>query len=91
MTQCLLLSRKERRSQNYETAKSLLKVGVYIALDPSHNLLKDLFEKSNRFCLDIIPSLMLSRGFSVDHIVSCGVSNYLEFKAIDDIYAPGVN
>ena len=29
---------------------------------------------------------MLSRGFSVDHIVSCGVSNYLEFKAIDDIY-----
>ena len=48
--------------------------------------LENLFEKSNRFCLDIIPSLMLSRGFSVDHIVSCGVSNYLEFKAIDDIY-----
>ena len=48
--------------------------------------LEKLFQKSNRFCLDIIPSLLLSRGVSVDDIVKSGVSNYLEFKPIDDVW-----
>ena len=52
----------------------------------SDSSLEKLFQKSNRFCLDIIPSLLLSRGVSVDQIVKSGVSNYLEFKPMDDIW-----
>ena len=52
----------------------------------SDSSLEKLFQKSNRFCLDIIPSLLLSRGVSVDQIVKSGVSNYLEFKPMNDIW-----
>ena len=33
----VFLSRKESRSQNYDTSEFVLKISVYIALDPSHN------------------------------------------------------
>jgi Rab proteins geranylgeranyltransferase component A len=50
------------------------------------NLPDELRKVAGRFSIDLVPSLVLSRGKAVDAILHSGASTYAEFKAVESAW-----
>lgn len=66
-------------------APALRSAAVYIP-HPESKAMDDVTKKARRFCLDLQPKLLLSRGSAVPLLVESGTASYLEFQAVNPLF-----
>ncbi|KAI9097097.1 GDP dissociation inhibitor-domain-containing protein [Phlyctochytrium arcticum] len=76
---------KEDHPSQYELLEKLLGPSPY-SEQSSTRVLLNLFRKTRNHNLELSPSLLLSRGDTVDLLVTSNVGKYLEFKALESIW-----